>query len=67
MLSAKPVFDSANEFIGYHGVGTDVTEKRIADERIVRLARYDTLTGLPNRTSFHEEADRVLAGAQAGG
>jgi two-component system, sensor histidine kinase len=67
LLSAKPVFDTAGEFVGYHGVGADVTEKRLADERILRLARYDTLTGLPNRTSFQEEADRALAGAQAGG
>lgn len=30
-------------------VGSDVTEKRAAEEQIRRLAYYDTLTGLPNR------------------
>jgi diguanylate cyclase (GGDEF)-like protein len=30
----------------------DVTEQRRSEERIIRLAHYDTLTDLPNRTLF---------------
>lgn len=30
-------------------VGSDVTEKRAAEERVRRMAYYDNLTGLPNR------------------
>jgi diguanylate cyclase (GGDEF)-like protein len=67
LLSAKPVFDNAGEFIGYHGVGADVSDKRLAEERISRLAYYDTVTGLPNRASFREEADRALARAHEHG
>ena len=67
LLSAKPIFDNAGEFVGYHGVGADVTEKRLADERILHLARFDTLTGLPNRTSFQEDAERALVEAQRNG
>ncbi len=33
---------------------TDVTEQRLAEEKIQRLALYDTLTDLPNRNSFIE-------------
>ena len=65
LLSAKPVFNNAGVFTGYHGVGADVTEKRLADERIIHLARYDTVTELPNRSSFQEEVDRALAEARA--
>ncbi|MBI3703821.1 MAG: EAL domain-containing protein [Rhizobiales bacterium] len=64
MLSAKPVFDGSGQLTGYHGFGTDVTDKKLAEERITRLARYDTVTGLPNRTYFHEEVDRILTDAR---
>ena len=67
LLSAKPIFDSAGVFTGYHGVGADVTEKRLAEERIIHLARYDSVTELPNRASFQEEIDRVLTDARANG
>jgi diguanylate cyclase (GGDEF)-like protein/PAS domain S-box-containing protein len=67
LLSGKPVFDNAGAFTGYHGAGADVTDKRIADERITHLARYDAVTELPNRASFQEEIDRVLTDAQANG
>ena len=39
----------------------DITERRAAEARINHLARYDALTGLPNRTYFHDELNRVLA------
>ena len=67
LLSAKPVFDNAGAFTGYHGVGADVTEKRLADERIIHLARFDALTELPNRSFFQEQADHALAEARANG
>jgi predicted signal transduction protein with EAL and GGDEF domain len=67
LLSAKPIFDNASVFTGYHGVGADVTEKRLAEERIIHLARYDLVTELPNRASFQEEIDRVLTDARANG
>ena len=42
-------------------VAEDITERRNAEERINHLARYDDLTGLPNRSFFHDELDRILA------
>ncbi len=38
----------------------DVTERKAAQERIARLARYDELTGLPNRTHFRERINEML-------
>jgi diguanylate cyclase (GGDEF)-like protein/PAS domain S-box-containing protein len=39
----------------------DVTERKSAEARINHLARYDTLTGLPNRTYFRAQMDRMLS------
>ena len=38
----------------------DVTEQRNAEARIIHLARFDALTGLPNRQTFRDEIDREL-------
>src|SRR5437763_16557456 len=39
----------------------DITERRNAEARINHLARFDELTGLPNRVSFQNELERELA------
>jgi diguanylate cyclase (GGDEF)-like protein len=39
----------------------DITERRNAEARITHLARYDELTGLPNRLNFRDEIERLLA------
>ena len=43
----------------------DITERRVADERIRWAATHDTLTGLPNRTLFQERLDEAMARAMA--
>ena len=53
-LSGTPILDENGQFLGYRGVGSDVTDKRESDEKIAYLARYDTLTGLPNRLMLTE-------------
>ena len=39
----------------------DITERRNAEARITHLARFDELTGLPNRVNFRDEIERLLA------
>src|ERR1700674_2292258 len=39
----------------------DITERKNAEAKISHLARYDALTGLPNRIFFREQMDRTLA------
>ncbi len=41
----------------------DVTERREAEARIRHLARYDSLTGLPNRMHLRERMEATLATA----
>jgi len=38
----------------------DVTERRLAHEKITHLAQYDALTDLPNRVLFRERIEREL-------
>jgi diguanylate cyclase (GGDEF)-like protein len=45
----------------------DVTERKTTQARINELARFDSLTGLPNRTEFHERAESLLISAAAPG
>ena len=45
----------------------DVTERKRAHERITYLAKYDDLTGLANRTQFHERIGDMLVAARKRG
>lgn len=66
-LNGKPAFDRQGTFLGYRGVGSDVTASRAAQARIAFLAGHDALTGLPNRTSFQgalEDVCREAGGAE---
>jgi diguanylate cyclase (GGDEF)-like protein len=41
----------------------DITERKSAEARISHLARYDSLTGLPNRMFLREQMEKALAAA----
>ncbi len=42
----------------------DVTERKLAEEQIARMARYDSLTGLLNRRVFVEVLEHTIAQAR---
>ena len=66
-LSARPTFNKQGRFIGYHGVGSDVTAARHAADRIAHMARHDALTNLPNRLQLMDNLAAALKAAQARG
>ena len=62
-LSGNPIFDERGRFLGFRGIGTDLTEQRKSEREISRLARFDSLTGLPNRAMMRQTLDDALRNA----
>jgi len=62
-LSGNPVFDDRGRFLGFRGIGTDLTEQRRSEQEITRLARFDSLTGLPNRAMMRQTLEEALRNA----
>jgi len=53
--------DGAGRPLRISGTNTDLTERKLAEQRIYQAAYFDHLTGLPNRRLLIEELDKVLA------
>ena len=49
------------------GVVRDITERKATEKSLHRLAHYDSLTGLPNRTLFNETLTKTIAYASNAG
>lgn len=63
-LRARPVVGSDGEVIRCVGTLADVTDMRIAQERLLHDAVHDNLTGLPNRELFLDRVSAAMVRAQ---
>jgi len=59
-IEAEPEFNEHGHCAGYTGIVQDVTDRRIAEDRIRHLANFDALTGLPNRRQLIWRTERAL-------
>jgi len=66
-VSGEPLFDPAGRFAGYRGVAKNVTAKVEADQRLARLAQFDSLTGLPNRALLSDRFSQLIVQARRHG
>ena len=66
-VSGKPIFASDGSFVGYRGVGRDVSETMALNRRVEFLASHDELTGLPNRSLFRQRLEHAIAKAERTG
>lgn len=60
-LQVSAVNDADGSYIGPMFSWSIITHQVEAETRIRQLAHYDTLTGLPNRTTFREKLEATLA------
>ena len=66
-LSVTRVNDAQGQATHYICIFRDITEHKEAEDRIRRLAHYDPLTGLPNRTLLADRSEHAISIAQRGG
>ncbi len=65
--SFRPQHDEHGRVNGYWVLAQDITEQKQNQDRIQRLAYFDSMTGLPNRQSFQTTLRETLARAEASG
>ncbi len=62
-LTISAVKNDKGETTNYVAVFSDITSRKLAEERLNYLANYDALTGLPNRILYMERLALALAHA----
>ncbi len=60
-VSSSPIQDTDGRIIRIIHISKDITERKLAEQRIEHLALYDSLTGLPNRMLFFDRLNQALA------
>ncbi|HLF98525.1 MAG TPA: EAL domain-containing protein, partial [Methylococcaceae bacterium] len=66
-LAITAVKDGEGRVTHYVGSFADITERKVAEEKIRALAFYDTLTELPNRRLLYERLTHAIAASQRSG
>ncbi|WP_411548952.1 putative bifunctional diguanylate cyclase/phosphodiesterase [Klebsiella pneumoniae] len=57
--------DEQNTLLGFAKITRDISEQKAINDRIAWMARYDALTGLPNRVEFFERVEKLITGSDA--
>ena len=59
-LRARPIVGSDGEVMRCSGTIADITDQKLAEERLLHDAVHDNLTGLPNRQIFLDRLETAL-------
>ncbi|MCG7867740.1 MAG: EAL domain-containing protein [Candidatus Thiodiazotropha taylori] len=60
-LKIQAVNNDLGDTVNYIAVFTDISRQKKAEETIHKLAFYDTLTGLPNKSLFMERLEQTVS------
>ncbi|MBF0283833.1 MAG: PAS domain S-box protein [Magnetococcales bacterium] len=63
-LSISAIRDEYQKISHFVGIFIDITQRKVAEQNLERLAFYDALTGIPNRMYFMERLKQGLADAR---
>lgn len=66
-ISICSIKNQAGSILHYVSIASDLTAIRQAEQDVTRLARFDPLTGLLNRDSYHADLSNTLAAAKQEG
>lgn len=67
LSNARLVAHGGNGSLVIEGALVDITDLKRAQDQVQKLAYYDSLTGLPNRTLFRDRLSKALASARRHG
>jgi diguanylate cyclase (GGDEF)-like protein/PAS domain S-box-containing protein len=60
-LRTSPIYNSKREIIGGIAIVADITERKLAEEKIKHQAYFDALTDIPNRVLLKDRIEQGLA------
>jgi diguanylate cyclase (GGDEF)-like protein/PAS domain S-box-containing protein len=66
-INGQPVFDEDGRFTGYRGTGSDITARKMTEQRVHHVAQHDVLTGLPNRSLLQDRLGQAVSYANRSG
>lgn len=61
LTTAKPILDERRQVVSVVCISKEITERKIMEERLARMAQYDALTDLPNRALFNDRLLNAIA------
>jgi diguanylate cyclase (GGDEF)-like protein/PAS domain S-box-containing protein len=64
LMNLRAVRDASGNILLHEGTAEDITDRKVAEERVHFLAHFDPLTGLPNRNLLQDRLSQALAGAR---
>jgi diguanylate cyclase (GGDEF)-like protein/PAS domain S-box-containing protein len=59
--------DARGQTLGCASIGADITERKLAEDRLAHQALHDALTGLPNRALFMDRTEVAIARSKRSG